>query len=72
MTRLRETKVFGSGEVWLQASWRVEDRETTAAPYIRDECVVPCYYRANKVLPGYMLVAMTWAICSIHERKNLL
>jgi len=45
------------GEVWLQTSWRVEDRETAAAPYIRGECVVPCYYRANTGLPRHMLVA---------------
>jgi len=25
---------------------------------------------ANTVFPGYMLVAMTWVKCSIHERKN--
>ena len=43
-------------EVWLQASCRVEDRETAAAPCICGECVVPCYYRANTVPPIYMLV----------------
>jgi len=53
------------GEVWLQACWRVEDRETAAAPHILDECVVPCYYRANTVLPCHMLVEMTWVNCSI-------
>jgi len=60
------------GEVWLQASWRVGDRLTAAAPCIRGECVVACYYRANTVLHSYMLVSMTWANCSIHGRKNLL
>ena len=41
----------------VAASWRVEDRETAAAPYIRGECVVPCYYRANTGFPLHMLVA---------------
>jgi len=35
-------KFLGSGGVWLQASWRVEDRETAAAPRIFGKYVIPC------------------------------
>ena len=44
------------GEVWLQASWKVEDRESSAALCICGECVVPSYYTANTVLPSLLIL----------------